>query len=224
MKTRLALLGLLAIVVIVWFQRGAPNPLAIAAGRRCRHRRHRLTHPNTPGRSVRSPPTSARWRGTVANRAIRRCLRVERCVPWRADLLDCIRRQPNRSTWRRQAQRERSGRSTQPSLLAMSADAILKSSIAASSALKRDMRNPRAHEAAALTLAAFAMRESAEGMSDTRWALNRMTAHLAMAQALRNGRAGRSVDGLLAAAALARADRSPEVGGVNARCPHCRHA
>ena len=69
----------------------------------------------------------------------------------------------------------------------MSVDAILKSGAAASSALKRDMKNPRAHEAAALTLAAFAMREAAEGMSDTRWALNRMTAHLAMAQALRNG-------------------------------------
>ena len=68
------------------------------------------------------------------------------------------------------------------------------------------MKNPRAHEAAALALAAFAIAEAAEGLSDTRWALNRATAHLAMAQALQRRASG--VDsGLAAAALLALTDR-----------------
>jgi hypothetical protein len=87
-------------------------------------------------------------------------------------------------------------------LLTLSPDAILKANTVVSASLKREMRNPRAHEAAALVLAAFGLRESAGGMSDTRWALNRMTAHLAVAQALRNGQSKPSVDGQLASAAL----------------------
>jgi hypothetical protein len=87
-------------------------------------------------------------------------------------------------------------------LLVLSPDAILKANAAVSASLKREMRNPRAHEAAALVLAAFALRESAGGLSDTRWALNRMTAHLAVAQALRNGESTASIDGQLAHAAL----------------------
>ena len=86
-------------------------------------------------------------------------------------------------------------------LLDLSQDSILKANTIVSAALKREMRNPRAHEAAALVLAAFALRESAGGLSDTRWALNRMTAHLAVAQALRNGESA-SIDGQLANAAL----------------------
>jgi len=86
-------------------------------------------------------------------------------------------------------------------LLDLTAEAILKANIAVSAALKRDMRNPRAHEAAALLLGAFALRESAGGLSDTRWAMNRMTAHLAVAQAIRNGQP-MSIDGQLANAAL----------------------
>jgi hypothetical protein len=83
-------------------------------------------------------------------------------------------------------------------LVDLSTDAILKANTAVSTALKRDMRNPRAHEAAALVLGAFGLRESAGGLSDTRWVLNRMTAHLAVAQALRDGRSPGSIDGQLA--------------------------
>src|SRR6185436_399603 len=69
--------------------------------------------------------------------------------------------------------------------------------------LKRDMNNPRAHEAAALVLGAFAMREAAGGMSDVRWAMNRMTAHLAVAAALRTDPpSSMSEDGQLANATL----------------------
>jgi hypothetical protein len=87
-------------------------------------------------------------------------------------------------------------------LVTLAPDAILKANAAVSAALKRDMRNPRAHESAALVLAAFGLRESAGGLSDTRWVLNRMTAHLAVAQALRNGQSAASMDGQLAHAAL----------------------
>jgi hypothetical protein len=72
-----------------------------------------------------------------------------------------------------------------PQLLDLSADAIVRANATVSAALKRDIRNPRAHEAAALVLAAFGLRESADALSDSRWVLNRMTAHLAVAQALR---------------------------------------
>ena len=63
-------------------------------------------------------------------------------------------------------------------LLDLTPDSILKANAVISAALKREMRNPRAHEAAALILGAFGLRESAGGLSDTRWVLNRMTAHL----------------------------------------------
>ena len=72
-----------------------------------------------------------------------------------------------------------------------------------SKALKRNMRNPRAHEAAAIVLGAFGLQEAADDFSDHRWVMNRMTAHLAVAAALRGRGAPMSVDGQLAAAVLA---------------------
>ena len=60
------------------------------------------------------------------------------------------------------------------------------------------MRDARAHDSAALVLGAFALRESAGVFSDVRWALNRMTAHLAMAAALRGADEPASIDGALA--------------------------
>jgi tetratricopeptide (TPR) repeat protein len=60
----------------------------------------------------------------------------------------------------------------------------------------------RAHEAAAVVVGALALRESARSFSDTRRLLSRMTAHLAVAQALRGppapGPDGRLADALLA--------------------------
>ena len=89
------------------------------------------------------------------------------------------------------------------SLIDMSAENIVKANVEVSAALKRDMNNPRAHEAAALVLGAFAMREAAGGMSDVRWAMNRMTAHLAVAAALRTDPvSAMSEDGRLANAVL----------------------
>lgn len=60
--------------------------------------------------------------------------------------------------------------------------------------LAANMLDPAAHEAAALLLAAFALREEAGDFSDLRPALCRLTAHLALARGLRKdtppGRAG----------------------------------
>ena len=62
------------------------------------------------------------------------------------------------------------------------------------------MRSPAAHEAAALLLGGFALRESAGWLHDVRPTLSRITAHLAVARALRPGADGR--DGMLARAIL----------------------
>lgn len=61
---------------------------------------------------------------------------------------------------------------------------LISVSSSISHALAANMRDVRAHESAALTLGAFALRESAGPSADTRWAMNRLTAHLAMATAL----------------------------------------
>ncbi len=86
-------------------------------------------------------------------------------------------------------------------LLDLTAITLLTASDIVSRALKVDLRDPAAHESAALTLAAFALREPVARHADTRWAMNRMTAHLALAQALR-GDTVVSVDGRLATAVL----------------------
>jgi hypothetical protein len=198
MKTRIALLVVLAIVVFVWFQRGAPNPLARpGAASAPVETAYKSEHTWAIREIAADISEMARYGGKRSDAAAV----AESILPWHPDLLvEYATGQigpPGES---------RSNENDPPDqhdkLLPMSVDAILKSSVATSAALKRDMRNPRAHEAAALTLAAFALREAAEGMSDTRWALNRMTAHLAMAQALRNGEPPASVDGRLAVAAL----------------------
>jgi tetratricopeptide (TPR) repeat protein len=86
-------------------------------------------------------------------------------------------------------------------LVSLTPDALIAASNAASRALSVNMRDAAAHEAAAVALAGFALRESAWRFNDTRWALNRMTAHLAMVRALRGGsRMGE--DGQLALATL----------------------
>ncbi|HXD16191.1 MAG TPA: hypothetical protein VN654_04185 [Vicinamibacterales bacterium] len=71
-----------------------------------------------------------------------------------------------------------------------------------SASLQTNMRSAPAHEAAAVLIGAFALRESANLFTDVRPALSRMTAHLAVARALR-GTAPPSRDGLLALAILA---------------------
>ena len=88
-----------------------------------------------------------------------------------------------------------------PALLTLTPATLVTTSAAVSRALAADMRDPDLHEAAALTLGAFALRESAERFSDMRWAMNRMTAHLTIAAALRRD-APPGIDGQLATSVL----------------------
>jgi tetratricopeptide (TPR) repeat protein len=96
-----------------------------------------------------------------------------------------------------------------PALAQLTAAALTKSNEIVSTALRQNMRNVHAHESAALLLAAFGLREAADDLSDVRWTLNRITAHLAVADALRAPGAPPSLDGQLARVAfLALANRT----------------
>jgi hypothetical protein len=86
-------------------------------------------------------------------------------------------------------------------LLELTPSALVAASASVSSDLARDMRNPATHDAAAMTIGAFALRESAGRFHDVRWSMNRMTAHLALAAAFRNG-APATMDGRIAEAIL----------------------
>ena len=87
------------------------------------------------------------------------------------------------------------------SLVELTPAKLVDADTAISKALAGNMRDVAAHEAAAITLAGFALREAAGRMGDTRWALNRMTAHLAVAAALRGNRKA-GIDARLAEATL----------------------
>lgn len=89
-----------------------------------------------------------------------------------------------------------------PALTDMTPERIVRAGQAVSKALAKDMRDAGAHESAALILGAFGLRETAGVFSDVRWTMNRMTAHLAMAAALRGADDPISIDGALAEATL----------------------
>ena len=69
--------------------------------------------------------------------------------------------------------------------------------------LQVDMRRPAAHEAAALVVGVFALREASGWFDDVRPSLSRMAAHLAVARALRRPSPDETLDGTLARAVLA---------------------
>jgi tetratricopeptide (TPR) repeat protein len=74
------------------------------------------------------------------------------------------------------------------------AQTLARENLRLSEALRRDFTNPDRHEDAALLIGAFALREADSHFADTRASLSRMTAHLALARALR-GSAERSLGG-----------------------------
>jgi hypothetical protein len=74
---------------------------------------------------------------------------------------------------------------------------LAQESVRASEALRRDFTNPDRHEEAALLVGAFALREADGHFADARASLGRMTAHLALAGALR-GSPDRSLSGTYA--------------------------
>jgi hypothetical protein len=121
---------------------------------------------------------------------------VRPAFPWEPDLIAPLAHQAlSQGTARPMAQRALP--EFYRRLTGLTAIALVDASAQISAALDVNMRNDHAHEAAALTLGAFGLREAASWMTDTRWAMNRMTAHLGMAAALR-GEESPSVDGKLA--------------------------
>jgi hypothetical protein len=86
-----------------------------------------------------------------------------------------------------------------PLLVELAPPSLLTANVTVSRVLRTSPRSAPAHQSAALTVGAFALREPNGRMSDVRWAMNRMTAHLAIAGA--TGPAP-SVDGQLADAIL----------------------
>jgi tetratricopeptide (TPR) repeat protein len=86
-------------------------------------------------------------------------------------------------------------------LLDLRASVLVREDLSLSRRLETEPAEPGAHERAALLLGAFALRDLAGRSTDTRPALTRLTAHLAVARALRAGQApglaGRFADALL---------------------------
>jgi hypothetical protein len=66
-------------------------------------------------------------------------------------------------------------------------EVLVSEDLALSRRLQAEPRDPGAHEQAALLLGAFALRDNARESTDPRPALTRLTAHLALALALRGG-------------------------------------
>jgi tetratricopeptide (TPR) repeat protein len=85
-------------------------------------------------------------------------------------------------------------------LTTLTAATLLDENDRVSAALQASPRSPSAHEAAALLLGAFALREDG-WLEDTRPALSRMSAHLTAAEVLRGARR-ESQDGVLARAVM----------------------
>jgi hypothetical protein len=83
-------------------------------------------------------------------------------------------------------------------LVDLTSEVLIAQNERVSMALESDMRRPAAHEAAALLVGAFALRESAGWLYDVRPSLSRMAAHLAVARALRRPAADETLDGTLA--------------------------
>ena len=84
-------------------------------------------------------------------------------------------------------------------LLDLKLDTLRKQNDAVSIALQNDYRNPSNHEAAALLLAVYALREASGYFYDPRLVLSRAAAHLAVARAMRGNTAEPSEAGQLAA-------------------------
>jgi hypothetical protein len=101
----------------------------------------------------------------------------------------------------RAAANSSAGNSLASRLAAWSARAVEFENQRVSAALENDALNPVLHEQAALVLGVFGLREHSGDFSDRRWALCRVTAHLALAQAL-SGDVPASTDGRLAEAIL----------------------
>ncbi len=95
-------------------------------------------------------------------------------------------------------------------LLDARAPVLEKESARVSELLAADMRDPLAHEEAALVLAALALREAAYAFDDVRFLLGRITAHLAVARSLRGAESQGHAGAIAEAALLALGGRQQE--------------
>ncbi len=102
---------------------------------------------------------------------------------------------------RAQGQSEDTDLRVRAALMEPSTDTLLEQSERVSKALVADIRSAPGHEAAALVVAALALREASGSFSDVRSELSRTTAHLVLARASR-GAAPIGLDGAIAEAAL----------------------
>jgi hypothetical protein len=118
------------------------------------------------------------------------------------------------------------------SLATPTVEVLQESSRRAADALRAGFTRAQAHEEAALVLGTFALREADTSFADARPALNRMTAHLAFASALRQGGerslsgryaealhatlAGRAADAMAALSALRDGALPPQPAWLNA--------
>jgi hypothetical protein len=87
-------------------------------------------------------------------------------------------------------------------LVQLTSEVLVAQDERVSLALERNLRAPAAHEAAALLVGAFALREAPGWLHDVRPSLSRMAAHLAVARALRRPSTDETLDGTLARAIL----------------------
>ena len=87
-------------------------------------------------------------------------------------------------------------------LITLTPEVLVAENTRVSLVLEGDMRKPAAHEAAALLVGAFALREASAWFHDVRGSLSRMAAHLAAARALRRPSTDETLDGALARAVL----------------------
>jgi hypothetical protein len=87
-------------------------------------------------------------------------------------------------------------------LVTLTSEELVAQNTRVSLVLEADMRKPAAHEAAALLVGAFALREASAWFHDVRPSLSRMAAHLAAARALRRPSLDETLDGALARTVL----------------------
>ncbi len=104
-------------------------------------------------------------------------------------------------------------------LLDTRAAVLEKESARVSELLAADMRDPLAHEEAALVLAALALREAAYAFDDVRFLLGRITAHLAVARSLRGAESPDLAGAIAGAALLALGGRHQEALEAMERLP-----
>jgi hypothetical protein len=160
-----------------------------------------VTAREKPGSAVDSPAYQVRVRLGPGQREVKADLSINGPI-WSPAVYEALAGELARAVG---LSEHSAGKPADPKLLSKltdgSPETIEKESQAASAALEQDFRNPELHEAAALVLGAFVMRDTSGHFYEIRSPLSRMTAHLAMARYLRGtnayGTNGRIAEAML---------------------------